>query len=177
MNRPYDVFELRLKVGSEDIAEGQRRIYSEIWVNGRCIDEPHFLDLPLLVQSLHKEGWFEIYTCNCGFASCAGIVDGIRVIHDVQYIHWYFRRPQAAENLLDEAWNKWEATAVPVAFTFERDQMLLAIKTYLDLICRIVGDDPSAFDWPVHGLTVEDVLEIDPCKPFYPIEEGVSLCP
>lgn len=173
MNRPCDVFGLQLKVGDSPSHEGAKQLYAEIWINGQHIDEPHFLDLPLVVQSLHEEGWFEIFTCSCGFGSCAGIVNGIRVIHDRQYIHWYFRRPQAADNCFEEeAWERWQSTAVPVAFTFERNQMLVAIKVYLGLIRKIVANDPSLFDWPVCGLTVEEVLEIDPEKPFYPLEDG-----
>jgi hypothetical protein len=53
----------------------------EIWVDGQHIDEPHPIDLLLLVQSLHESGWFEIFTCGCGVGGCAGIVDGIQVTH------------------------------------------------------------------------------------------------
>ena len=144
----------------------------EIWVDGQHIDEPHPIDLLLLVQSLHESGWFEIFTCGCGVGGCAGIVDGIQVTHNTGLVQWSFRRPQSAANLLGPALSEWEKTAVPVVLTFERAQMVKAIDDYLDAVRALVGVEPSKFEWPVHGLFVQDVVNIDVSKPFYDIEGG-----
>lgn len=95
----FNHFALRLADG---VAEGQRldggksTLFTGIWVDGKHIDEPHFVDLPLLVQSLHVPNWYEIFTCGCGVGGCAGIVDGIQVSHDGGLIRWSLRRPQSA---------------------------------------------------------------------------------
>ena len=60
-------------------------------------------------------------------------------------------------------------TTVPVTLTFDRTQVLSAIETYLDTVRTLVGDESSKFGWPVYGLSVQDVLKIDPQKPFYEI--------
>ncbi len=82
---------------------------------------------------------------------------------------WSFRRPLAADSLLDPELSEWENTAVPVTLTFDRTQMVSAIETYLDTVRTLVGDESSKFGWPVYGLSVQDVLKIDPRKPFYAI--------
>jgi len=172
--RGCNQFELRLADGvseGKNLTDGTITLDSEIWVDGQHLDEPHFIDLPLLVQSLHVQGQYEIFTCGRGVGGCAGIVDGIQVTHEAGLIRWSFRRPQSAGNLLDPALSEWEKTAVPVALTFERAQMLSAIQTYLDRVRALVGNRLHRFGWPVHGLSVQDVLKIDPNRPLYEIRD------
>ena len=47
--------------------------------------------------------------------------------------------------------------------------MVSGIETYLDTVGPLVGNESSTFGWPVYGLCVQDVLKIDPRKPFYAI--------
>ena len=164
--------ELRLKGGvaqGQCLTGGKIKLHSEIWVDGKHLDEPHFIDLPMLVQSLYEQRRFDIFTCGCGVGMCAGIVDGIKVQHESGLVHWSFRRPLAADSLLDPELSEWENTTVPVTLTFDRTQVLSAIETYLDTVRTLVGDESSKFGWPVYGLSVQDVLKIDPRKPFYAI--------
>jgi hypothetical protein len=175
LNKSCNHFELRLEDGvaqGKHLAGGKITLYSEIWVDGHHIDEPHFIDLPILVQSLYEQRWFDIFTCECGVGMCAGIVDGIQITRDAGLVRWSFRRPLAADNLLDPELSEWEKTAVPVVMVFERTQMVKAIEDYLDAIRTLVCAEPSRFEWPVHGLSVSDVVKIDPNKPFYDIEGG-----
>ncbi len=174
---PYNRFELRLEEGvaqGKTLSDGKIVLFSEIWVDGQHLDEPHPIDLPLLVQSLHVPGCYEIFTCNCGVGGCAGIVEGIQVTHDAGLVCWSFRRPQSAGNLMDPALSAWEKTAKQVTLTFDRAQMVYAVQACLETVRALVGDDPGKGDWPVYGLSVQDVLKIDPSKPFYEIEKGAS---
>ena len=57
---------------------------------------------------------------------------------------------------------------------FDRTQMVNAIRDYLDAVRALVGAQRSQFDWPVHGLSVSDVLRMDPGKPFYDIKSGTK---
>lgn len=52
--------------------------------------------------------------------------------------------------------------------------MVSAIETYLDTVRTLVGDESSKFGWPVYGLSVRDVLKIDPQKPFYGNPERIK---
>lgn len=163
-------FELRLvERCADEVCEirGQISLDAEIWVDGVLLDEPHFIDLPMLVQSLHESRWFDIFTCGCGVGMCAGIVDGIQVTHRGGLVDWSFRRPQSAGNLLDPALSEWEKTAVPVSFTFDKAQMLAAIEAFLDVVRAEVGTQPERFSWPVHGFTIADLLRLDPTKPYF----------
>ena len=56
--------------------------------------------------------------------------------------------------------------------TFDRAQMVKAIQDYLDAVRTLVSAQPSRFDWPVYGLSVSDVLRVDPGKSFYAIKNG-----
>ena len=85
---------------------------------------------------------------------------------------WFFRRPQSAGSLIDPALSEWEKTAKPVTLTFERTQMLNAVGAYLEMIRTTVANDAVKFCWPVYGLSVQDVLKMNPNQPFYEIEEG-----
>ena len=175
LDKPCNHFELRVENCSEHgkrTTDGKLSLHPEIWVDRQHIDEPHFIDLPLLVQSLHVQGWYEIFTCGCGVAGCAGIVEGIHVTHDAGLTRWSFRRPQSAGTLSDSALKKWQQTALPFGMTFDRAQMVKAIQDYLDAVRTLVSAQPSRFDWPVHGLSVSDVLRMDPGKPFYAIKNG-----
>ncbi len=174
-NAHCNQIELRLKDGvaqGQCLTGGKIMLHSEIWVDGKHLDEPHFIDLPMLVQSLYEQRRFDIFTCGCGVGGCAGIVDGIEVKHESGLVHWSFRRPLAADFLLDPELNEWEKTAVPVTLTFERTQMVSAIETYLDTVRTLVGEDSSKFDWPVHGTSIRYVLNIDPNHPFSEIRGG-----
>lgn len=168
-------FELRLAQGADDGARrirGQITLYAEIRVDGELLDEPHFIDLPQLVHSLHAAGWYEIYTCGCGVGGCAGIVEGIHVTHCDGLIKWSFRRPQSAGSLLDPDLSEWERTAVPVSLTFDKTQMLAAIQAFLETVRALVGNKPERFEWPVHGFYVEDLLHLDPTRPYFESPEG-----
>ncbi|MFC7410226.1 hypothetical protein [Hydrogenophaga atypica] len=129
LDKPCNHCELRLEDGvghGKHLTDGKIILYSEIWADGRHIDEPHFIDLPLLVQSLHEQRWFDIFTCGFGVGGGASIVDGIQVTHDKGLVRWSFRQPQSSGNLVDPELSEWENSAVPVELTFERTEMVRA---------------------------------------------------
>lgn len=168
--KPLNRFELRLK---NDVAErwlprdSTIDLEAEIWIDGHHLDEPHSIDLPELIFSCHKERWFGIFSCGCGKADCAGIVDGIHVTHQKSedLIRWALRLPQSAENLLDHALSEWEKAAIQLDFAFDRAQMTNAINTFLDGVRRLVGAHPERFSYPIHGHAVQDILTLDPDHP------------
>ncbi|MBV5337765.1 MAG: bifunctional (p)ppGpp synthetase/guanosine-3',5'-bis(diphosphate) 3'-pyrophosphohydrolase, partial [Deltaproteobacteria bacterium] len=51
------------------------------------------MDLHALADSCRYSGVFEILTCGCGVAGCAGIYEGIRVTHGDGIINWQVPRP------------------------------------------------------------------------------------
>lgn len=141
-------------------------LITRIWVDGAHLDEPHPIHLPLLIQSLHEPGAYDIFTCDCGEGGCAGIFEGIHVTHEGELVHWDFRRPQSAEQIGPDM-DAWWDIATPVHLTFRRSQMMNAVQSYLGEIRAIAGDNPDAFDWPVAAISVRTIMGIDPTKPYY----------
>lgn len=162
-------FELRVHVAnpSRDIGTPvEPYLITEIWIDGAHLDEPHPIHLPLLIQSLHEPGAYDIFTCDCGEAGCAGIFEGIHVTHEGELVRWDFRRPQS-EELIEPSMGAWRDTATPVHLTFRRSQMIHAVQHYLGSIRAIAGDNPDAFGWPVAAISVRTIMGIDPMKPYY----------
>ena len=58
----------------------------------------------------------------------------------------------------------------------DRTEVLGAVETYLGTPRTLVVDESSKLFWPVYGLSVLDVLKIDPQKPFYEIRSEASNC-
>lgn len=88
-------FELRLKARFPEgcLTDEVTVLCSEIWVGRQHLDEPHRIDLPLLVQSLHESRWFDIFTSGCAVSGCAGIaegIQGIQVTHEAGLATWSF---------------------------------------------------------------------------------------
>lgn len=169
-DEPLNRFELRLKDGvaeGKSLCDGAISLDTEIWIDGNHLDEPHSIDLPLLIDSCHIERWYGIFTCGCGNAGCAGIVDGIHVTHQKaeDLIRWSLRLPQSAGSLVDPDLSHWEKTAIPVDFAFDRTQMINAINTFLDEVRSLVGAHPERFSYPIHGHAVQDILTLDPDHP------------
>jgi len=173
--QPRNLFELRLISWPSELRLTQGASIAvtglglQLWVDGQHIDEPHPIDLLLLVQSLHQSGWFDIFTCGCGVGACAGIVEGIEVTHEMGMVRWSLRRPQSAGSLSDSMVSNWEKTAIPVIYKFERRQMIAAIQKCLQEISALVDGDLIRFDWCVNGPSIQEILNIDPSNPVYEI--------
>ncbi|AFY74627.1 hypothetical protein Syn7502_02669 [Synechococcus sp. PCC 7502] len=50
--------------------------------------------LAQLKQSVTSAGTYFILTCSCGVFECAGIYQGIRVVHHAKTIEWIIHQPQ-----------------------------------------------------------------------------------
>ncbi|WP_395666376.1 hypothetical protein [Methylocella sp.] len=163
-------FDLRLTVVDNPEAQkspnGKLCLNTEIWVDGRHLDEPHPIDLPLLLKSLHVEGVYDIFTCSCGESGCARIVEGVSVTHDGDAIHWQFRRPQSADGFPVGALSAWRLASLPVSLSFGKGQMLAAFGAYLNRVRETVDGRAKEFSWPVVGVTVPDVLKMDLTNPW-----------
>lgn len=46
-----------------------------------------------LIQSIHGSGEFEIFTCTCGYAGCAGIWEGVQVRQVGPNVIWHVTQP------------------------------------------------------------------------------------
>ena len=70
-------------------------LHTLLTVDGHRLDdeETDMLHLDELVGSIYGYGYFEIYTCGCGFAGCAGIWEDILVDQDGDTVLWTVPQP------------------------------------------------------------------------------------
>jgi hypothetical protein len=68
----------------------------ETFIDG-VIVEGYCIDFNEVAKSLCTPGDYEIFTCGCGVAGCAGIFEGVTVRHDGSNILWFLNQPFKAE--------------------------------------------------------------------------------
>ena len=87
------------------------------WDDDTCIDgvvvEGYCIDFNEIARSLASPGVYEIFTCGCGVAGCAGIFEGVRVRHEASHIAWSMTQPYQAE------------------YTFCRSEMVKSLREFL----------------------------------------------
>lgn len=101
----------------------------EIWIDSEEMQEPHDICLSSLVASCYSSGEFDIFTCGCGFAGCAGIEEGIRVTHKGGRIQWSLRSPQSTRGFGSE--QQWRAKSKLLNFSFDQAQYIQEIQQEL----------------------------------------------
>jgi hypothetical protein len=140
-------------------------------INGQAVYEEFSIDLPELAKSCQLDGEFEIFTCGCGVAGCAGIFQGIKVAHSPAEITWACPEPMAVE---DESSEEFESGADNYRhFRFDPVQYFDAIDAGLRAIKGLAVSASGPVEFPVYGITLDDVLGLD-AKVFsihYPHEE------
>ena len=112
---------------------------SAIWIDGALLDEPHRVCVNAVLQSFRKGGprnygdWHFVFTCGCGYASCANIDEGVGSVHHDETTEWVFRRPQAnkfGEDVL--GFKQWCETAKWHTYRFNRHQAITELIRFLD---------------------------------------------
>ena len=103
----------RLKVRTRVCREGEyksggtyvdRSLWTEILVDEELLLDFEGLwlavDLGQLALSLQGDGEFVIITCTCGVAGCAGLTQGVQVVHDGKNVQWVVRGPGPTRTLV-----------------------------------------------------------------------------
>lgn len=93
--------------------------------------------------------WHDVFTCGCGMAACAGIDEGVGVVHAEHTVEWVLRRPQA--NLLGPdpmGYRAWCETAEWHHYRFNRQQATRELTRFLDEVWLQVqtGKDIGYFE-------------------------------
>jgi hypothetical protein len=104
-----------------------RQAIVEIWIDSEPLQEPHAICLWSLAASCYQSGNFEIYTCGCGFAGCAGIEEAVTVSHRGERIEWSLRTPQSKDGFKDE--QDWRERSKLLHFSFDRAQYIDEIRS------------------------------------------------
>jgi hypothetical protein len=113
-----------------DPADPRPYFLSDLLVDGESIvnlkHDGLGIDLVALARSVKQGGEFFIITCSCGDAGCAGIDEGIEVIHDSDEVRWVVR-----------------GFSPDRAYVFEKAAYATSIKQGLDHFLQLLFENPS----------------------------------
>ena len=131
-----------------------RFLCKNISIDSKPFHKKYAIDMEELVLSCRFSGEFEILTCGCGIAICAGIDDGIKVIHQDNKIIWKVRNPVNWPTYKD-----LPKKVSYVEYVFDKQQYVEAIRAsveeakqslrYAEEECKFVETGP-------HGFTTYD---------------------
>lgn len=146
---------LRFLTGYGETYEGEHEtiLHTLLTVDDRRLSdgETDMLHLDELVDSIYGYGYFEIFTCGCGFAQCAGIWEDILVDQDEDTILWTV--PQPLKPLKDDQTEHKH-------FVFNREEYRQAIQKGLDEARKIANDHAGKILIGPSGFTVEKLLQL-----------------
>jgi hypothetical protein len=119
-------------------------------------DETDMLHFDELIKSIYGYGYFEIYTCECGFAGCAGIWEDILVNQDGGTVLWTVPQPLKTPDEGETEYNH---------FIFDREQYRQAIQTGLDEAREIIKKHAGEISIGPDGFAKVDLLRLSTEKP------------
>lgn len=114
----------------DDSGDQQMTIEPQILVDGLPFHADYTVDIFEATASCRKEGEFFIFTCGCGVPGCAGIYQGVEVLHNDHLIFWKVLNPLIDQNRQSE---KVEMN-VKDEFVFSKTQYTEAISKGLEEI-------------------------------------------
>lgn len=126
---PFQRFELKFFRIAEDGLD--KEFYKpKILIDDEPIREKLPVDLRQLVQALSSSGTFDIFTCGCGSAACAGVEEGVKVCQHDEEIEWAYRLPQSSDGFGTagvDRYEAWIAGSKEIHHTFKKGQIIFSV--------------------------------------------------
>ena len=129
-------------------------LYKTMQIDGKPFHKKYALDMEELALSCRFSGEFEILTCGCGYAGCAGIDEGIHVTHQDGTILWKVRNPVS--------WPGYKDLPKNITFTeylFDKQQYVEAIRSSVEEVkqsLRYREEEHEIVETGPHGFTTYD---------------------
>ena len=128
-------------------------------IDGKLFNRKHPLDLNALADSCKFTGEFDILTCGCGIAGCAGIFEGIHVVHGEDAIIWRVPKPLCLPS------KKPPRKVTYTEYLFDRNQYVEALRTGVERGKRLLWDHDN-FEYELirtvpHGFTTYDFFQLN----------------
>lgn len=133
-------------------------LHALLTVDGRRLsnEETDILHLDELVGSIYGYGPFEIYTCGCGIAPCAGIWEDITVDQVDGNVLWTVPNPLKTPK---------EGSTTYDHFVFDRQLYRQAIRDGLEAAKTIILQHDGSVSVGPHGFTAEQLLQLTTVEP------------
>lgn len=93
-----------------------------------------------LFDSISKDGEYYIFTCSCGTPGCAGIFNGVIVIHEENHIIWKVPDPISIDTD-DENYNEDDEVKYKT-YTFDKNQYAGSIISAIEKIKEYIRTCP-----------------------------------
>lgn len=163
----FDTLELKIRLIRPQVETGDEETVSylvtqAIYVNRQKLVSGYPIDLIELAKSCQINGEFDIVTCGCGFAACAGIDDGIRVTHAADRITWEVPDPISYNGLSEEEAEEMAAHRRYNTFTFDPDQYLQAVQEGLRKAKGLLFGQRQPVECSPYGFEPAHLLTLDP---------------
>jgi hypothetical protein len=146
-----DFLTIRTYIRPGDV-EHSHELLAEIDVNGMMLTDEKTcstaIDLLALTQSMSNDGRYFIITCTCGDPGCAGIDQGIKVIHNDENVQWLITERGCGPE-------------EPMEFTFNRELYVQSIKDAVTQFLALYKSNSSIDIIPViFGLNISTLQAI-----------------
>lgn len=155
MEGTYDTIRIEYAVHTVNEALSIRDVVPSIWINGERLYPGFTIDMRHLVASMRGSGQYDIFTCSCGEPGCAGIWEGIVVLHWPNSIRWLIPLHY------DDEESKNEEDETVLAFKdkwFRKTDYLQAVSSAMETVRNIVSKDPGKFITVPEGFSIEALL-------------------
>lgn len=154
----YDTIRIQYRVTIEQEEPLRRCIAPSLWVNDECISEGVTVDLRELVASMEKSGQYDILTCSCGEPGCAGIWEGVVVIHWPEAIRWLIPEPIVKPLEPDDEEEKRIFRFKERCF--RKPDYCAAITSALAEAKSLILRDVDSAETVPHGFSVQELLDM-----------------
>ena len=143
---------------SQDGDEVDLLAWQMVLIDDVEIEPAHAVDLEALARSLYEPGEHNIFTCGCGDAGCACIVEGVCVVHELGIVRWRMRSPVSYREFQGEDFCEqielWMNQAPYVEYAFLRDQM---IREFEDGLVWLRNETPQETSYSPYGFERPDI--------------------
>ncbi len=133
----------------------------ELEVNGVLLHPEFSVDLRELTKSSQCSGEFDIFTCGCGFAGCAGIFEGIHVEHLPEAVVWDFQEPLSERGYFHFSDEKWASLRTPVRLSFDPDEYQQIIGTGIRKIKAMVVETDRPVSLGINHFGNNDLMALE----------------
>jgi len=130
--RMLNIFELVFDIRFEKLDGKIREVSQRIKIDNKEINQQFAVCLSSLIESLHAEGEYYIFTCGCGSSECVGIQKGVNVTFVSDIIYWEMRDPISTSGY--ENFDHWFSNSKIIYYQFKKTEMINTITTAIDKI-------------------------------------------